>query len=94
MDYKSQADLEGQLCRKLELTDAGCFEVSESKTITTTVTGVVFYVVLVGVLLAVGAAVVICYRQRLKREMNKEIKMQVSTAVEHYFALTEAPSRK
>jgi hypothetical protein len=36
-----------------------------------------------------GAVVVYCYRQKLKRDMNKEIKMQVSTAVEHYYALAE-----
>lgn len=48
-----------------------------------------FYVLLVILLIGVGAAVVYFYRKKLKRDMNKEIKMQVSTAVEHYFALTD-----
>lgn len=48
-----------------------------------------FYVLLVVILVAIGAGVVYFYRKKLKRDMNKEIKMQVSTAVEHYFALTD-----
>jgi uncharacterized ion transporter superfamily protein YfcC len=59
-----------------------------SRTVTT-VTGVLFYVLLVVILVAIGAGVVYFYRKKLKRDMNKEIKMQVSTAVEHYFALTD-----
>ena len=71
----------------MSLEDAGCFEVS-SKVITT-VTGIMFYILLVILLVSIGAAVVYFYRKKLKRDMNKEIKMQVSTAVEHYFALTD-----
>lgn len=52
-------------------------------------TGILFFLLLVVTLVGVGAGVVYCYRKKLKRDMNKEIKMQVSTAVEHYFALTE-----
>jgi uncharacterized ion transporter superfamily protein YfcC len=59
-----------------------------SKTVTT-VTGSLFYVLLVIFLVAIGAGVVYFYRKKLKKDMNKEIKMQVSTAVEHYFALTD-----
>lgn len=59
-----------------------------SKTVTT-VTGTLFYVLLVILLVATGAGVVYFYRKKLKKDMNKEIKMQVSTAVEHYFALTD-----
>ena len=71
----------------MSLEDVGCFEVS-SKVITT-VTGTLFYILLVILLVSIGAAVVYFYRKKLKRDMNKEIKMQVSTAVEHYFALTD-----
>lgn len=54
---------------------------SDSKTITNTVIGALFYILLITVLVLAGAAVVYCYRKKLKRDMNKEIKMQVSTAV-------------
>jgi len=57
--------------------------------VVTTVTGALFYILLVILLVSIGAAVVCFYRKKLKRDMNKEIKMQVSTAVEHYFALTD-----
>lgn len=46
-----------------------------------------FYILIVVTLLVVGAAVVYFYRKKLKRDMSKEIKMQVSTAVDHYYAL-------
>lgn len=71
----------------MSLEDEGCYEVT-SRTVTT-VTGVLFYILLVVIMLAIGAGVVYFYRKKLKRDMNKEIKMQVSTAVEHYYALTD-----
>jgi hypothetical protein len=55
---------------------------------------VLFFVILTLALVAVGATVVCFYRRRLKKDMNKEIKMQVSTAVDHYFALSEASNVK
>jgi hypothetical protein len=79
--------LTGQLCRKMSLEDNGCYEISSS--IVTTSTSTLFYALLVIFLLITGAGVVYFYRKKLKRDMNKEIKMQVSTAVEHYFALTD-----
>ena len=72
----------------MQLEDQGCFQVSDSTTTTKTV-DTLFYVLLVIVLMTIGAGVVYFYRKKLKRDMNKEIKMQVSTAVQHYFALTE-----
>lgn len=76
----------------MQLDDQGCFTVIDTTTITSTATGVLFWVLLILTLVGVGAAVVYFYRRRLKRDMNKEIKMQVSTAVEHYFALTDTTS--
>lgn len=46
-------------------------------------------------LLAVaGALVVLYFRNRFRREVNKELKMQVSTAVEHYYQLSESSETK
>ena len=73
--------------------DDGCFTVVETVSQTET-TSVLFFVILTLALVAVGAAVVFFYRRRLKKDMNKEIKMQVSTAVDHYFALSEASNVK
>ena len=55
---------------------------------------VLFFVLLILVLALAAVGVVYFYRKKLKRDVNKEIKMQVSTAVEHYFALTEANTSK
>jgi galactokinase/mevalonate kinase-like predicted kinase len=45
---------------------------------------------MITLLLGAGGFVVLFFRNKLRREMNKELKMQVSTAVEHYFTLSEA----
>jgi cbb3-type cytochrome oxidase subunit 3 len=92
IDYRSEDDFNGALCNKLLLTDSACFSIVDTTTVTST--GMVFFVLLILTLVSVGAGVVYCYRKKLKREMNKEIKMQVSTAVEHYFALTETSHAK
>lgn len=39
-------------------------------------------------LVAVGAFAVFYFRKKMKKEVNKELKMQVSTAVEHYYQLS------
>jgi hypothetical protein len=49
-----------------------------------------FYFLLVTLLLGAGGFVVLFFRNKLRRDMNKELKMQVSTAVEHYFTLSES----
>jgi cytochrome c1 len=54
----------------------------------------VFWLLVLGLLLGAGGLVVIYFRNRLRKEMNKELKMQVSTAVEHYFQLTESTVSK
>lgn len=55
-----------------------------------TIVSWIFYLLMFGLLLGAGAFVVIFFRNKLRRDMNKELKMQVSTAVEHYFTLSEA----
>lgn len=49
----------------------------------------VFWVLLVVGLLIAAVVIGVLLRKRVKRDMDKEIKMQVSTAVDHYFALTD-----
>lgn len=53
-----------------------------------TIVSWIFYLLMFGLLLGAGAFVVIFFRNKLRRDMNKELKMQVSTAVEHYFTLS------
>jgi hypothetical protein len=48
----------------------------------------VYYIFAIVGLVAVGVCVVLLYRDRLKKDMSKEMKMQVATAVEHYYALS------
>lgn len=93
ISYKSKDDFKSALCTKLKLEDENCFAVTECK-VETESTSVVFFVLLFVCLLAIGGGVVYFYRRRLKKDMNKEIKMQVSTAVEHYFALTDTTTAK
>lgn len=59
----------------------------------TVLTGL-FWLVLVVMLMGTGVIVVIFFRNRLRKEMNKELRMQVSTAVEHYFQLSESTVSK
>lgn len=59
------------LCTKLQLADEGCLPIAEQITTTESAVGVLFFVILILTLVAVGAAVVFCYRRRLKRDMNK-----------------------
>ena len=63
-------------------------KIGETHEIKTSVSWV-FWVVLVVALLGISIALGLLLRKRLKKDMDKEIKMQVSTAVDHYFALTE-----
>ena len=89
MEFESEGALEELLCREMQLGDDRCYgavgEIKVSESV-----GWWFWVLLIVVLLAVGIGSVWLYRSRMKKEMNKEIKMQVETAVDHYFALTEA----
>ena len=68
----------------------GCIEVIRYQTIIRTSLNILFFVAIVAGLIGVGALVVLCYRKTLRREMQKEVKMQVSASVENYFALTES----
>ena len=66
-----------------------CMEIIKYQKIITTSLNILFFVAIVAGLIAVGALVVLCYRKTLRKEMQKEVKMQVSSSVENYFALTE-----
>jgi hypothetical protein len=91
----NENELKSVLCRKLGLDqEQGCSQVVTNESILETVVGWVFWLLLLAVLAGVGALVVYYYRNRLRREVNKELKMQVSTAVEHYYQLTEASDAK
>lgn len=71
IDYKTEDELNGILCSKLQLNDEGCFTIVEQTTVVTSSVSIVFFVLLVVSLVLVGAAVVYCYRKKLKRDMNK-----------------------
>ena len=49
----------------------------------------VFWFIMIVVLVGAGVLDVIYLGNRLRREMNKKLKMQMSTAMEHYFSLSE-----
>jgi hypothetical protein len=70
--------------------EPGCGTAAETSTIFSTIVSGFFYFLLFTMLLGAGGFVVLFFRNRLRRDMNKELKMQVSTAVEHYFTLSEA----
>jgi preprotein translocase subunit SecY len=68
--------------------DYDCGVVVDIYNTTSNTTSVIFYILLALTLLAAAGAVIYFYRKKLRRDVNKEMKMQVSTAVDHYFALT------
>jgi cbb3-type cytochrome oxidase subunit 3 len=76
------------MCNKLSLQDDECNHITSTTNIATSVVGTIFFVLLIIMLLGLGAAAVYFYRKRLRRDMNKEVKMQVETAVGHYYALS------
>jgi len=51
-----------------------------------------FFLIVLGLATLAFVGVYI-YRRKMKRDMNKEIKMQVSTAVDHYYALTSSTNK-
>ena len=57
------------------------------------VISIVFFALTLAGLFGVGFFIVMCYKNKLRKEMHKEVKMQVSTAVEHYFQLSEETSK-
>jgi hypothetical protein len=38
---------------------------------------------------AAGAFVIMWYRKRINKDLNKEIRMQVDTAISHYYTFNE-----
>ena len=83
--------MQDQLCRKLGLEQAaGCVEAIRIRTIINTTVGILFFILIAGGLAAVVSFLVFWYRKSLRKDMQKEVKMQVSASVEHYFALTES----
>jgi preprotein translocase subunit SecY len=91
VQFSTQDDLNTQLCHKLQPEGQKCSEiVVDVKSTRDSVVSVLFFVLLVLILLAAAGTVVYFYRRRLRRDVNKEIKMQVETAVDHYFALSES----
>ena len=69
--------------------EEGCGDTYSSTSIMSTVLSGLFWILVLIFLMGAGALVVIYFRNRFRREVNKELKMQVSTAVEHYYQLTE-----
>ena len=91
VEIGSKNQLQDQVCRKLGLEQAeGCVAAIRIRILIKTTVGFLFFVVIVGGLAAVGAFLVMWYRKSLRKDMQKEVKMQVSASVEHYFALTES----
>lgn len=91
IEFRNKDELRNILCRKLSLEqESGCGTMVETTTIFSTIVSAFFYFLLFTMVLGAGAFVVLFFRNKLRREMNKELKMQVSTAVEHYFTLSEA----
>lgn len=50
---------------------------------------ILFYIMIIVGLILIVFGLVLLYRKTIKGWMHKEVKMQVSASIEHYFALTE-----
>lgn len=57
-------------------------------TIINVTVNILFFILIVGGLAAVVAILVLIYNKTIRKQMYKEMKMQVAASVEHYFALT------
>lgn len=94
MEVNNQHELQAAICRKMSLEESeGCIQ-NVRTTTNEVVISVVFFVLILTGLFGVGFFIVMCYKNRLRKEMHKEVKMQVSTAVEHYFQLSEDTTAK
>ena len=81
--------MQDAVCRQLGLEQApGCVSAIRIRTLIRTTIGILFFIAIVASLSAIGVLLVTWYKKSLKKEMQKEVKMQVSASVEHYFALT------
>lgn len=91
MEIGSKNKLQDEVCRKLGLEKAeGCVSAIRIRILIRTTVDILLFIAIVGGLGLVGALIVMWYRKTLRRDMQKEVKMQVSASVEHYFALTES----
>lgn len=69
--------------------EEGCVKVMRVNTIANFTINVLFFVLIIGGVAAIVAVLLLIYRKTVRKQMQKEMKMQVSASVEHYFALTE-----
>lgn len=90
LEFRSKEEFKNALCRKLSLEDSGCGVLVQTTAIFSKIVSGFFYFLLITLLVGAGGFVVLFFRNKLRRDMNKELKMQVSTAVEHYFTLSES----
>jgi hypothetical protein len=68
----SEDEMKNAVCRKLGLDQAqGCIEVSTISTTFFTIISGVFWFLLIVLLVGVGVLVVVSFRNRLRKEMNK-----------------------
>lgn len=78
------------MCKKLSLDqEEGCVKISKVNTIANFTVSALFFVLVIGGLIVIVAVLLLVYRKSIRKEMQKEMKMQVSASVEHYFALAE-----
>lgn len=64
-------------------------KISKVNTIANFTVSALFFVLVIGGLIVIVAVLLLVYRKSIRKEMQKEMKMQVSASVEHYFALAE-----
>jgi sensor domain CHASE-containing protein len=50
---------------------------------------ILFYIVIAIGVAGIVSVLIWLYRKSIRKQMQKEMKMQVAASVEHYFALTE-----
>lgn len=79
------------MCKKLGLDqEEGCVKVLKVNTVANFTINVFFFIFIIGGIAAIVAILLLVYRKTIRKQMQKEMKMQVSASVEHYFALTES----
>ena len=79
---KNSEEYQKVFCKKLGMEQQeGCQQVIANKSVFQVVVTGIFWVIFILGLMIAGAMAVFYFRRKMKKEVDKELKMQVSTAV-------------
>lgn len=84
---RDRAGMKAYMCSKLNIQrEKGCAQ----EYVAPASSSWYFYMFLIIAIMGSAVGVFMIYRRMISREMKREINMQVSTAVEHYFSLNDS----